>query len=256
MPYANQGHIAEKWLHENMPIIHDVTMMGLLEQRSYAFVVSLEHDKLSEDWNFDRLPAPFSYPYSTNHTWNSQSEYSAMLRNNKGHQFFPRTSFDNINELLAVLSQSQVQDVMWVEAEAQKMRNTKLSAYFTPTTGEKEEKTEVYYEILALPPEYRTTFESAWRRLAKEGTLKILLHSSCQDSAGYGNAFIVDTPSAKYDLEEHLTEDHELVLTPMRSTAPYKYRINGPDFKVCGFKGRSTANNALNISKGNGIVFL
>ncbi|KFG84682.1 putative DNA helicase [Metarhizium anisopliae] len=249
MPYANRGHIAEKWLRENTPLINDVTLTGLLAQRSYHFVVASEHSKLSEDWSFDLLPPPFNYPYGTDHTWKSQSEYAAMLRNSRGHQFFPRTSFDNINELLTVLSQSQIQDVFWLEAEAEKMRKTKVPAYFIPKAmdydGEKEHN--LYYAIVALPPEYRTTFESAWRRLAKEGTLKIFLHRPSEDSAGHWDAYIVDTPSARYVLEQHPTETHELVLCVRRP--PRYHKRSGPDFRVWGFGNRSIADAALEESK-------
>ncbi|KIE02685.1 hypothetical protein MAJ_00987, partial [Metarhizium majus ARSEF 297] len=248
MPYANQGHIAEKWLLENMPIANGITIMGLLEQRSYYFVVASEHNKLSEDWNFDILPPPFSYPYGTEHSWKSQSEYAAMIWNNKGHQFFPRTSFDSINELLTVLSQSQIQDFFWLEAEAKKMRQTKVPAYFIPTTEEEaEEGTQVYYAIVALRPEYRTTFDSAWRRLAKEGTLQIYLHGSSDDEAGHWDAFIIDTPSARYDLEKHPIETHELVLCVKRP--PWYHKSSRPDFSVWGFQNRSTADDALKISR-------
>lgn len=257
MPYANRGHIADKWLHENTPIINDVTLTGLLAQKSYYFIVASENNKLIQDWNFDVLPRPFRYPYGTSHNWKSESEYYEMLEENKGRQFFPRTSFDDINELLTVLSQSQIQDIMWVQEDAQKMERTKLPVYFVPANDELDPREDqLLYAIVALPPYFRTNFESSWRRLAREGKLKISVYSKAERGDGYSpnddpwDAVIVDTSSIKHIdvLEAHPIKAHELVLyirrAPLRQTSTSLSR-----FKIAEFRDRSSADDAFENSK-------
>ncbi|KAK9435854.1 hypothetical protein VB005_10657 [Metarhizium brunneum] len=253
MPYANRGHIADKWLHENTPIINDVTLTGLLAQRNYYFIVASENNKLSQDWNFDVLPRPFRYPYGTSHNWKSESEYYEMLEENKGQQFFPRTSFDDINELLTVLSQSQIQDIMWVQEDAEKMERTKLPVYFVQANDDLDpEKDQLLYAIVALPPYFRTNFESSWRRLSREGKLKISVNDmttsryEARPKDDPWDAVIVDTSSIKHIdvLEAHPIKAHELVLyirrTPLRGNSR---------FKIAEFRDRSSADDAFENSK-------
>ncbi|KHN99768.1 uncharacterized protein MAM_02621 [Metarhizium album ARSEF 1941] len=218
LPFANKGHIAEKWLHENAPIVSELTLMGLLEQRSFHFVVASEHDRLRQNWDFGLLPPRFSYPYGTDHGWKGSGTYEKMLTEHRGRQFAPRRSFDTMDELLTVMSQSQVQDIMWVEWAAEKIRATGLSAYFIPATNGMAEEEEVYFAIVAAPQEFRNTFKSAWHRLARDGRLKILLHDKINttvspgDSIGRWDAVIVERSSLGDSLRAHPTKAHELVL--------------------------------------------
>ncbi|OAQ61174.1 DNA helicase [Pochonia chlamydosporia 170] len=233
LPYANEGHVAEEWLLRGKPIVDNVTLMGILTQREFRFVVASSHDKLSQDYDFGLLPEPFSYPYGTNHSWKKAEVYAATFAENKGHQFAPRTSFDNINEMLTVLSQAEVQDVIWLDEEARKIRATKVPGYFIPVGNRSAEESGLYYVIVALPQDFRATFESAWRRLSRHCRIQVLLGSPAEGSkieSGHWDALIVDGSTSIDALKAHLTQPHELVLKVRRPLPHEKSR--GPEFQI------------------------
>lgn len=247
MPYAHKGHIAEKWLHQNQPIVHDVTLLGLLEQRSFHFVVNSRPDVLREIWDPALLPQPFRYPYAfgKDHAWKGPEVYYEMLQKAKGHRFDARLSFDSSNEMLTVLSQSQIQDIMWLAGAAEKIRSAVHSAYFIPIGYNTPQ---LYYAIVALSKGFRDAHHAAWDQLSKNDTLKIDLH---QDSENKGSevwdAAIMDPSLTVYTLNAHPVEKNELLLLVQRPNSTEETRDSV--FRVKTYSDRTAANADFEFSK-------
>ena len=69
MPFANPGHPSHTWINHEAPIVGDLTLVDLLQQRRLVLFVNGTEAYLT--WKLDQtLPQPFSYPYGTTHVWN------------------------------------------------------------------------------------------------------------------------------------------------------------------------------------------
>ena len=245
IPFANPSHTAEGWINKNEPLgnVADrpFTLLDVLKQRSFFFVVSSPSAIIEKFWAHAELPSPFSYPYGTDHTWDVD-RYQAQLAQIRGPQFEPTCSFDDDNAHLTALTQSQVQDVMWLDRAATEIRATKFPVYFVDTGDRDEGK--YYFAIVPLTKEFRDRHDAAWRRLTTAESFRLNLYDS--DTAANPE------PSAEWDAKikdqdaagpSHPAEKHELVLFVRRPLPEQKKR--GPDFEVITFSTRSDANEAL-----------
>lgn len=87
MPFANAENAqVEGWVNENKPIINNLTLLDVLQQRIFYIVIdyplTYAQNKLSEDL----LLPPFSYPYGTEQRWNVEN-FKDLIKTNKGRQF-------------------------------------------------------------------------------------------------------------------------------------------------------------------------
>lgn len=70
MPYANpEDPEAEGWVNGHKPIVPKITLLGFLQSRTFRFVVPVLPSIVDKVWCEQALPAPFSYPYGTEHRW-------------------------------------------------------------------------------------------------------------------------------------------------------------------------------------------
>jgi len=70
--FANPGHAAERWINGGEPfgnvVSRPFTLLDVLEQRSFFFVVASPSVIMEKLWTYIELPPPFSYLYSTDHS--------------------------------------------------------------------------------------------------------------------------------------------------------------------------------------------
>ncbi|KAL7931583.1 hypothetical protein V8C35DRAFT_282577 [Trichoderma chlorosporum] len=126
---------------------------------------------------FQPLPPPFRYPYGDVHYWD-EARYRELLPKNKGPQFAARWSFDNDNEHLAAVSQSQVQDIMWIHNAAQDIANMTFRACFINPQDCAPEQSKRVYVIVELNKPFLRRYENEWRQLTKTGHLKLNIFES------------------------------------------------------------------------------
>ncbi|KAL6699415.1 hypothetical protein J3F84DRAFT_344762 [Trichoderma pleuroticola] len=131
MPFANRGHPSHGFLNHDGSI-KGHTLVSILEQDSFQFIVAAP-DKVLE------------------HRW----------------------AFDNDNEHLATLTQSQVQDIMRVHKAAVEISATSLRANFVPARGSPVEECNFFYIVVPLGTEFLDKYEETWRRLTKSGLLTL-----------------------------------------------------------------------------------
>ncbi|KPM45180.1 hypothetical protein AK830_g1349 [Neonectria ditissima] len=245
MPFANPGHPAEDWILKGLPIAAGKTLLDILEQRSFQFVINSPPHVLEGVWDDAKFPQPFSYPYGTDHTWN-ESKFQSLLERERGHQFAPCWGFREDNEHLAALVHSQVQDVMWVHNAAQAIGDVMFRAYFV-TIGDNE--IDQYFAIIPQTLLFREQFDSAWCRLIKDGTLQLRIWddgiSDGEVNSALWDAKMIDHPKSLDALSSHPLEKYDLVLMVRRAM---DYR-RGPDFEVKTFGDRASADYALQQDK-------
>lgn len=246
MPFANPGHPSEGWINRNEPIVGgpndpSFTLLGILQLRSFIFVVQVPSAIVDRLFNKDVLPPPFGYPYGTQHFWNKE-RYDEQLIKLKGRQFLPVWSYDSSNAHLAVLTQSQVQDVMWLDKAAAEIRSTKFSAYFV----QQARNSNSYYVILPITEEFRERHDAAWRRLTSSDYFRVSLFNDAgkDDPDADWDAKFISYPEGVEELgTEHPVAENELCLLVRRPLPDDTKR--GPRFRVLTFADRVSANQAL-----------
>ncbi|KID89896.1 DNA helicase [Metarhizium guizhouense ARSEF 977] len=212
MPFANPGHKCESWMR-NGAVFENKTLLDILKSGRYTFVVRRAEPPFRVEWDVTKLPPPFQYPWGTDHYWDEQ-RYHDLVDANKGPHFAPAHSFDSDNSHLAVLTQSLAQDIIWVDRAAKEIYfQFRMRVYFIGIGN--VVPSHQYYVLVPLEPEFRTRFEAAWRRLAKQGILD--LHIFDEENLEEGPianwvARIVDNPQSVDALANHVVENYELIL--------------------------------------------
>ncbi|KAH7272937.1 hypothetical protein B0J15DRAFT_573805 [Fusarium solani] len=240
MPFKGPGHPFEELLnHQGGFIAGKHTLLEFLRQDRFWIIVAAPSGILESIWDARKLPPPFAYPYGNIHNWD-EGRYAKMLEA-EGHQFLPTWNYHDDNAHLTVMTQSQVQDFMWLDGAVGKIASQKSSAYFVEYA---QGNTSKYFVVMALSKTFKNNFEHALCHLAK-GAFKLDLYDNWEDEAASGqwDAEIVD-PQGIDALNAHHLAEHEMVLLvrrPLRTQA-----AQGPEFEVITFQSRPAANLALN----------
>jgi hypothetical protein len=85
------------------------------------------------------------------------------------------------------MTQTVVQDVMWLDDAAIAIRNTRFPAYFVSMDSTHPRDPARFYVVLPVTAEFRTEHESAWRRLTKAESFRVDLFDSIDDEEATGD---------------------------------------------------------------------
>lgn len=162
MPFSNPEHASDDWVNRHMPILSGFTIADILALEEFRFVVSEPSKSLSGKMDLNLLAPPFRHKYGSNFHWD-EAGYEALLKSNLGQKFQRLWKFDNIEACLTVLTQSQVQDVMWLEWAAAEMVKFTFPAYFIDNPKRKQD----YFVVVRLKNNFTDTFNSPWRRFSE-----------------------------------------------------------------------------------------
>ncbi|UKZ77015.1 hypothetical protein TrVFT333_004731 [Trichoderma virens FT-333] len=177
MPFANSGHPSDAWINSGQPIIGKRTLLNILSQRTFRFVVESPADKVQASFVTERMHPPFSYPYDTQHHWDLRNYKTPNKA--KGHTFNRVWQFESHNDHVAVMAQSEVQDAIWLHNAAQKIINYKFRAYFVMATSDSPWKEPVdFYAIVRLTPLFLKEYASALRCLISDEVLGLNIHDN------------------------------------------------------------------------------
>ncbi|KAM0249672.1 hypothetical protein ACHAQJ_008969 [Trichoderma viride] len=248
MPFANSGHQSQGFINDDRCIMGDITLMQMIKRLEFDFIVAAPDEILHMNFN-QEMPAPFRYPYGEEHFW-SEERYDEMLPKTKGPQFNPAWSFDNDNEHLAALTQSQVQDVIWIHKASQVIAKAKFRAYFINPQDCSPVDCNQFYVLVPLGKEFMIQHENAWRMLTKSGFLKLRLFNNEEDEdeiPAKWDARIQEAAKGLDIMELHLTDTSDLILQVRRPSQIARR----PDFEVQVFADRRAANIALRKGKDN-----
>lgn len=247
-PFANSQHVSEDWLLRYGPIVENVSLLNILQQDRFTFVIPLPAKVIVGQWNESLLPPPAKLPYGQVHSW-SLSRYETQMQNIKGLQFEPSWTFEDDNDHLTALSQCQAQDVMWIDNFRREILAARCFAYFIPQDPSATGVVTRYYAVLALEKDLKARNRPAWRRLSKDGDVDLLLFlddfDGPEDKAdGCWNAKIINHPNTIDVIKsQHPVEKHEVVLAVSRPSKHGKGR--GADIEVSTFENRSVADQAM-----------
>ncbi|SPJ75859.1 uncharacterized protein FTOL_05590 [Fusarium torulosum] len=212
LPYANAIHPAHEWLRNpaSADIVGGKTLLDILQQEQFTFIVSEPHPQLENKMDVASLPASFDYGYGNIHSWDME-RYMQQLSEIKGGQIEDSWSYSTDDSHVASVTQSIVQDIMWLHRDCLEMDKVKRSAYFVqkPTTLEQSTR---YYVIVFMGKGFFEHFEKAWARLCKDFPLSLVIHNG--DCTETWKARIREYPEALEALNDHplAAKEDELVL--------------------------------------------
>ncbi|KAH6981194.1 AAA domain-containing protein [Ilyonectria sp. MPI-CAGE-AT-0026] len=229
--FTSQVEAIEPSSHLSSLFPDSSTELSLLKvsvnKHAQCMVQGWAKDIVQMEWTEARLPPPFSYPYGTEYSWD-EDRYKTMLDKAKGGRFAPAWYFDDDNAHLAVLTQSQVQDVFWVHQIAQDIKDTKFRAYFVP---HKTKQLDQYYVIIPVTQKWRKQHSAAWRRLTQDEFLQLNLHKNSSDERpARWDARLMPHPGKSPTLSSHPLNKDDIVILVRRPLKEYTDR--GPDFEV------------------------
>jgi hypothetical protein len=245
MPFAHSGHRSEEFIMGNDKVCGN-TLLDILQQQTFHFVVAAPDKILEKHWTQD-MPGPFRYPYGEQHFWD-EGRYEEMLPRTKGPQFNRAWSFDNDNEHLAALTQSQVQDVMWIHKASREIVEIRFKAYFINTQDCPPQQCNLFYAIVPLNKLFLARYKDIWRRIIKSGflTLKLLHNEEGEDPASW-DARIQEFSRSIVILNNHPTDNCDLVLQVRRPCQTEAAKQ--PEFEVKVFSDRRAATLAFQEDK-------
>lgn len=246
LPFSNPGHPSEQRLLNGAPIIGSVRLEDIFSLRTYYILVPLMASSAMSKFAADKIGPVVSYPYGEEHSWDLE-RYDAMLPNCRGQKFEPAPYFNNDVKQVAVVTQSEVQDVWWLYRVAEEVKEKKLPAYLVPL---RDDSRQYYYAIMSKPGRLDEAFgvpaakiDPAWRRFMKLGQLVLHMGKSDGTDGGDWDAQIVESPRNIHALKDHNIDNiHDLVFFVRRPNVP---ESKGIDFELASFDSRDAANQAL-----------
>ncbi|KAL7904675.1 WD40-repeat-containing domain protein [Trichoderma velutinum] len=186
MPFDNRGHPSDGWINYSQPIIGNHTLLDILSKRTFRFVVESSVEDMQASFVPKRIPPPFRYPYGTDHSWNPD-RYDTMLHQTKGKTFLKAWKFENHNDHLAVVTQSQVQDFVWLRDAAVGISRNNLRACFVSASGSSPSLTDDdFYVIVPLTQWFLKEYGAALRCLLNSEVLVLyILDPAFRDQVNY-----------------------------------------------------------------------
>lgn len=246
MPFSNPSHASDDWIRRHQPIIGKHTLVDILEQRSFSFIVAGPRKNLEQNWNAP-MPPPFRYGYGDKHSWD-MARYSEQFATIKGSAFLAAYQFDDDNEHCTAMALSQVQDVVWLDVAARTISEPVFWAYFIPMNPNiPAEKCDDFFAIIPNITQLRDEHASAWRRLAgADNVFTLAIKAGKKGSVNWG-AKIADAPGLHTAMALHETNNNsDLVLVVRR---PKKEKDDDEEqFEVKTFQSRALANADLKRS--------
>ncbi|KAI8713767.1 hypothetical protein NCS52_01222200 [Fusarium sp. LHS14.1] len=221
LPFSNPGHPSEGWLNRLEPIVEGKTLVDIIDQRHFTFVVHKPCDVLRRDWHENEMPPPFCYPYGTVHGWDLE-RFDNLICATKGYQFWPSWSFDDQNTHTAALVHSQVQDIRWLCHAAEQIAKQRFIACFVMSKDYENvgDETPSSFAIVSLTSEFLNRYDTPWRHFIRDGFLKLELYNKTEDGrhTSVCDAKILDRPT---------------VIDAVRSAQAAKNELNWVALRFC-----------------------
>nr|RBQ99385.1 hypothetical protein FVER53263_10854 [Fusarium verticillioides] len=123
IPFANQeDHQVESWINGDAPIAGKYGLLDILQQQSLYLVLPAS-SSLVKTLGTTQTLSTFRYPYNEDFSWDL-TRFEKELRENKGQQFAPLYSHPTDVSHMTAVSQSIVQDVVWLRHVAKRLGYT------------------------------------------------------------------------------------------------------------------------------------
>ncbi|RBA17465.1 hypothetical protein FPRO05_02189 [Fusarium proliferatum] len=173
MPYSNPGHPAEDWLRytASTTVIGGLSLLDIIQQRHFSFLAAQPEKTMMARWSVASLAPKFNYGYGIDQSWNME-RYMKQLHDVKGHRFQTTWNFGTDASHVTALTQSIVQDFMWIQKYCLDMTTEMGSAYFVKHPASR--KSGRWLVIVKMDQDFWKHTE--WSQACIHGTMKLVVH--------------------------------------------------------------------------------
>lgn len=234
LPFRNPGHEVDDRINKGSIVATSMTFIDILRQRKWHIIVEDRLARFKQLWKKNLVTVPFTLPYGDKH-WFDLARYESQFANgvSKGSQLPLSVNFPDVPSMQATLTQSAVQDCLWIAIEVSKIFAKKLPAYFVPSSKDATDHSQ-FFAIIAMECQYRRSIDKVWSRVTKDGWLRLAFHEDmspmdapglaehkkwykCADSVW--DAKIMEKADRISALEGHPLGEFDLVLLVQRPRA-------------------------------------
>ncbi|KAF5625043.1 DNA helicase [Fusarium sp. NRRL 52700] len=173
LPYSNPGHPAEGWLQypASATVVGGLCLLDIFQQRHFCFLASRIDTAMMSNWSVASLAPNFDYGYGADQSWDME-RYMKQLHDLKGHRFQPAWSFGTDASHVTAMTQSIVQDFMWIQKYSLDMTTEMGSAYFVKHPGSRQSKR----WLVIVRMEREVWKHTEWSQACINGTMKMVVH--------------------------------------------------------------------------------
>lgn len=128
------GHPAEQWPRHNQPFFGETTLQDVLGQRVFTVVLLSLQFRVERMMSTQVVPSTkFENVYGKEHEFDiARYKKQHELPGFPGKTYEASRAFQNDNEQVAVVTQSIVQDFMWLHMAKLAILQKRWPAYFVP----------------------------------------------------------------------------------------------------------------------------
>lgn len=216
LPFSNPGDETERWLHDDKPIVGDVTLSGILAQENFEFITVLaKPDMLRSRLSLQELGPAFQYPHGDHQNWDESME-RGVAGEIFGPAFPPVFALPDIQPTVAVIAQSVFQDYWWQQDSADAIELVEFSAYMVPVKEDspRPDLPRVYYMAVHVPDGYQLGHEDAWRVFLKDGLCEVKFND--QPGVKEWQGRVLSSPGAVPVLQAHNVDAEDMLFFLVR----------------------------------------
>lgn len=231
LPFHNPGHVTDDWINKGSVVADSMTFIDILRQRKWHIIVKHPYKYFGRLWEQTMVPAPFTFPYGNEH-WFDLTRYETQFKEavSKGSQFPLSVNFPDVSSMQSAITQSAVQDCLWIAVEVAKIFAKKHPAYFIPAQQDAADSSR-FFVIVQMGEKYRKSIGNVWSYVNKDGSLRLALHQDMSPldtpsltdhdnwrkyAKSIWNAKIIEKANSIPELKDHPLRDFDLLLLVQR----------------------------------------
>ncbi|KAF9772331.1 hypothetical protein IL306_009964 [Fusarium sp. DS 682] len=276
IPFANrEDPQVEGWVNERVPIsgMHD--LLDILQQK-ILYLILPSKSSLVKILGTTHRSSSFRYPYSEDISWDL-TRFEKEIQDNKGYQLAPLYSHPTDVSHTTAVSQSVIQDVLWLRRAAErvghsdtmldfglkfpKRKDTRMPAYFfrckVPDTGVKD----CLHLVIPFPESLVNAIGPSWKLLIEQRNFWLKVYTSRESEESTSRKWFCRIAPLgrldRYARHRKSATDVILIVEPYTYKKTYHDTISGgpyipinyghdPDLdKFKTFTDRQTASEAL-----------
>ncbi|KAF5576926.1 DNA helicase [Fusarium pseudocircinatum] len=173
MPYSNPVYTAEGFLRPpaSTTVMDDLYLLDIIQQRQFLFLAARHNEVLKARWSVASLAPNFDYGYGADQSWDME-RYMKQLHEIEGHRFQTAWNFETDASHVTAMTQSIVQDFMWIQKWCLDMTTEMGSAYFVKHPASRRSKR--WLVIVKMDGDFWNDEE--WSQACINGTMKLVVH--------------------------------------------------------------------------------
>ncbi|KLO84716.1 Uncharacterized protein LW93_4996 [Fusarium fujikuroi] len=165
------GNNASVSIGASTTVIGGLSFLGIIQQRHFSFLATQPEKTMMARWSVASLAPKFDYGYGIDQSWN-MDRYMKQLHDVKGHRFQTTWNFGTDASHVTALTQSIVQDFMWIQKYCLDMTTEMGSAYFVKHPASR--KSGRWLVIVKMDRDFWKHTE--WSQACIHGTMKLVVH--------------------------------------------------------------------------------